>query len=176
MSPLKPSLHRVKALVATPSGWFRGTFHVPGVQGFLTYLNHQEEVLKLTEAILPGSKEPHPFLAIHKSATSLILPLEGLDPLNPGPANAAQDLRLVTCLLPQGSIRGHLELPQALRTSDFLMRKPGFVAFRRCYISPNPYLPPQEITDQAFPLIFLNTHSLVATTEEVEIPVRTRDA
>lgn len=167
MTSLHPPLRPHQVLLFTPSGWIRGAFQVPDVQGFLSFINHQEELFKLTEAVLPGSPQVQPFLGLHKFAILLIVPVGGADPPRPEPSAVTRELRLVTCLLSLGSIRGQLELPAALRTSDFLLRKPGFVALHQCHLGPTPYLNPQEALGEALPLVFVNAEALVGITEEM---------
>lgn len=173
MTSLHPSLQPIQVLLFTPSGWIRGAIQVPVVQSFLTYINHQEELLKITDAVLPGSNQVHPFLGLHKFATLLIVPRAGLEAPRPEPSPIARELRLVTCLLSLGSIRGQLELPVSLRTSDFLLRKPGFVALHQCHLGPTPYLNPEEATGEALPLVFVNAEALVGITEEIPSPTAT---
>ena len=139
---------------------------MPLVKGFQTFLNTQEEILKLTEVTLPGSKHIHPFLALQRNASLLVVPQSGMDALRPENNSVPRERRLVSCLFSLGSIRGRLDVPESLRTSDFLLRKPGFIELNQCHIGPNPYLDPQETTGEAIPLVYLNSHSLVGTTEE----------
>ena len=166
MSPLHPTLNPVQVLVFTPSGWIRGTFHVPAVKGMLTFLNTQEEILKLTEVSLPGSKHILPFLALQRNASFLVVPQGGMDAMKPEIISVPRERRLVSCLFSLGSIRGRLDVPETLRTSDFLLRKPGFIELNQCHIGPNPYLDPKDTTGEAIPLVYVNSHALVGTTEE----------
>lgn len=169
MSPLQPALRNIPVLVFTPSGWIRGMFHVPEVQSFLGFLNHQDELLKLTDVVLPGSKQVQPFLGLYKSATLLVIPQGDPKDLKANPQGlppVARESRLVTCLLSLGSIQGRLEVAEIQRTSDFLLRRPGFLELRQCHVGPNPFLSPTETQGESIPLVYVNTHSLVGTAEE----------
>ena len=165
MSPFHPTLRSIRVLVFTPSGWIRGVFHVPEIQNFLAFLNHQEELLKLTDVVLPGSQQVEPFLGLYKSATLLVVPLEDLKDQGVRPTVGNQENRLVTCLLNIGSIRGRLDVPEAQRTSDFLLRHPGFMELRQCHIGPNSFLNPEETLKESLPVVYVNTKALVGTTE-----------
>ena len=165
MSPLHPTLRPIQVLAFTPSGWIRGTFHVPEVQNFLSFLNHQDELLKLTDVVLPGSQQTESFLGLYKSATLLVVPVGELRDPGPRPTIGTHESRLVTCLLSLGSIRGRLDVPEIQRTSDFLLRRPGFMELRHCHIGPNPFLLPEETQKESMPVVFVNTQALVGTAE-----------
>lgn len=166
MTSLHPALRPIPVLIFTPSGWIRGTFHVPEVQSFLSFLNHQDELLKLTEVLLPGSKQGHPFLGLYKSAMLLVVPQGDPKELKPLPQTGPRESRLVTCLFGLGSIRGRLEVAEIQRISDFLLRRPGFMELRHCHVGPNPFLHPEETLGEAIPLVYVNTHALIGTAEE----------
>lgn len=162
MSTLHPPQDAVPVVVFTPAGWIRGTFHVPKVKTLLGFLNLQEEILKLTEVILPGTSQAQPFLALHKSAALLVIPQRSNDPSMPG-----RDRRLVTCLLSMGSVRGYLDVAETVRTSDFFLRSPSFIELQTCHVGPNPYLDPAETAGEPFPLVLVNARSLVGATEYI---------
>jgi hypothetical protein len=168
MSVIYPPQNPVPVFVFTPAGWIHGVFHVPTVKNLLSFLNTQDEILKLTDAVLPGTKQAQPFLALHKSATLLVVPQHGLEALKLDPSIAAsRERRLVTCLLSLGSIHGHLDVADTVRTSDFLLRNASFFDLYQCHMGPNPFLDPKELTDEAFPVVLVNSKSLVGTTEIV---------
>lgn len=167
MSPLFPTQNHIQVLIFTPSGWIRGMIHVPEVQNLFAFLNTSDEILKVTDAVLPGAPQAHPFLALQKSATLLVVPQPGQNlGKTPEPSPVPKERRLVTCLLTLGSIRGRLDVPESRRTSDFLIRSPRFMELHQCHIGPNPYLDPKEASGEALPLVYVNASAMVGTTEE----------
>ncbi len=171
MDSPRPPQTAIPVIVFTPSGFIRGTLHLPEVKTLPSFLNAQDEILKLTEAVLPGSDLVHPFLALHKSAILLVVPQGGPDSPRPAFAAGGRELRPVTCLLSQGSIRGHLDVPENLRTSDFLLRNTGFIEFHQCFVGSTSYFDPNEATGQPLPLVIVNSRNMVGVTEEAMVPV-----
>ena len=168
MSTLHPPQNPFPVIVFTPSGFIRGVFHLPAVKNLRSFLNTGDEILKLTQAILPGSSQVHPFLALQKGAVLLVVPQGGPEPPRNDANQALRVQRLVTCLLSLGSIQGYLETPENIRTSDFLLRNPGFLELRECHIGPNPYLDPKKTAGEAIPLVLVNVRCLVGLAEEAE--------
>ena len=167
MSNLHPPQSPLPVVVFTPSGFIRGVFHLPAVKNLRSFLNTGDEILKLTQAVLPGSAQVHPFLALQKSAVLLVVPQGGAEPPRNDASRVLRERRLVTCLLSLGSIQGYLETPEHIRTSDFLLHNPGFLELKECHIGPNPYLDPQETSGDALPLVLVNVRCLVGLAEEV---------
>jgi|GEM_PF-1102480 len=174
MDSPRPPQTAIPVIVFTPSGFIRGTLHLPEVKTLHSFLNSQDEILKLTEAVLPGSDQVHPFLALHKTAITLVVPQGSLETPRAGLGGMPREQRLVTCLLSLGSIRGHLEVPETLRTSDFLLRNTGFIEFHQCYVGSTSYFNPSEATGEPLPLVIVNSRNMVGVTEEatpaVEVP------
>jgi len=166
VSSLRPPQYPCSVVVFTASGFIRGVFHLPPARHLRSFLNAGEEILKLTQAVLPGSPQVHAFLALQKSAVLLVVPQEDLEPQMAEPGPILKERRLVTCLLSFGSVQGYLETPEHMRTSDFLLRNPGFLELRECHIGPNPYLDPKEISGEAIPLVLVNAKCLVGLAEE----------
>jgi len=166
MESPRPIQTAIPVIVFTPSGFIRGTLHLPAVKTLPSFLNAQDEILKLTDAVLPGSDQVHPFLALHKSAILLVVPQEGVEIPKPATGAVNRELRPVTCLLSLGSIRGHLDVPENLRTSDFLLRNPGFIEFHQCYVGSTSYFDPSEATGAPLPLVMVNARNMVGVTEE----------
>lgn len=171
MSALHPPQSRLSLVVFTPSGYIRGTCHLPTVKSLRTFLNTGDEILKLTDVVLPGSPQVHPFLALQKSAALVIVPQDTGGAPRSDLRPIQREWRVVTCLLTLGSIRGHLELPEVLRTSDYLVRNPGFLELHDCHMGPNPYLPAEEASGDPIPLVLVNARSLVGVTEELPLAV-----
>lgn len=166
MDSPRPSQTALPVIVFTPSGFIRGTLHLPVVKTLPSFLNTQDEILKLTEAVLPGSDLVHPFLALHKSAILLIVPQGELEAPRPAFGTLPLEPRQVTCLLTLGNIRGHLDMPENLRTSDFLLRNTGFIEFHQCYVGSTSYFDPSEATGAPLPLVLVNSRNMVGVTEE----------
>lgn len=156
----------IPVIVFTPSGFIRGILHLPPGKTLQSFLNSQDEILKLTEAVLPGSDQVHPFLALHRSAITLVVPQGTLEAPKPAISGPQREQRLVTCLLSLGSMRGYLEVPESLRTSDFLLRNTGFIEFHQCYVGSTTYFDPSEATGEPLPLVIVNSRNMVGVTEE----------
>jgi len=176
MDSPRPPQTAIPVIVFTPSGFIRGTLHLPAVKNLQSFLNTQDEILKLTEAVLPGSDLVHPFLALHKSAIILVVPQEGVELPKPVLGAMPRELRPVTCLLSLGSIRGHLDVPENLRTSDYLLRNTGFIEFHQCYVGSTTYFDPSEATGAALPLVMVNSRNMVGVTEEATAAVGAPEA
>ena len=166
MDSPRPLQTAIPVIVFAPSGFIRGTLHLPSVKTLQSFLNSQDEILKLTEAVLPGSDQVHSFLALHKSAITLVVPQGPIEMPKTGIGAAPLEQRLVTCLLTLGSMRGHLEVPETLRTSDFLLRNTGFIEFHQCYVGSTSYFDPSEATGAPLPLVIVNSRNMVGVTEE----------
>lgn len=169
MESPRPLQTAIPVIVFTPSGFIRGTLHLPTVKNLPSFLNSQDEILKLTDAVLPGSDQVHPFLALHKSAIILVVPQESVEIPKVTLGAGNREFRPVTCLLSLGSIRGNLDLPENLRTSDFLLRNPGFIEFHQCYVGSTSYFDPSEATGAPLPLVMVNSRNMVGVTEEAVV-------
>jgi hypothetical protein len=167
ISPFPPQ-QPLTVIALTPSGYISGTVHLYAMKNLQTLLNAQDEILKLTDAILPGNQQVRPFLALRKGSALLIVPKVSLDMLKPEPSSQQRVRRLVTCLLGLGSICGYIEIPERSQTSDFLLRSPSFIEFRECYLGPSPHLGPKEMTGDPLPLVYVNSRSMVGVAEELE--------
>jgi hypothetical protein len=165
LAPFPPQ-QPITIIALTTSGYISGIVHLLAMKNLRTLLNAQDEILKLTHALLPGSPQVHPFLALRKGSALLIVPKAEPEPFKPELSSGPRAQRLVTCLLDLGSIRGYIEVPENVRTSDFLLRNPGFIEFRECHLGPNPHLDPQTITNDPLPLVYVNSRSMVGVTEE----------
>lgn len=164
---IHPPQHSVPVFVFTSAGWIHGVFHVPVIQNLLSFLNCQDEILKLTDVMLPGTKHIQPFLALQKNSALLVVPQQGLEALKPESYPASRERRLVTCLLSLGSIHGHLDVIETVRTSDFLLRNASFFEIYQCHMGPSPFLDPNEVTGKPFPVVLVNSKGLIGTTEIV---------
>ncbi len=158
-----PQLRSIPILALAPTGFISGTIHIPAIKGLRSFLNGQDEILKLTDAMIPGSQVTFPFLALQKVATHLIAPRATVEP-EAGFANTRQ--HLVTCLLSMGSIRGYIDVLENVRVSDFLLRNHGFIEFKNCYLGPNPQVDPTNISGDPLAQVFVNARSMVGVTEE----------
>ena len=165
-----PLQQPVTIIALTSSGYLSGTVHLLAMKNLRTLLNAQDEILKLTDAVLPGSKQVEPFLALRKGSALLIVPKADPELFKPEPSAWQKSQRLVTCLLDLGSIRGYIEVPENIRTSDFLLRSPGFIEFRECFLGPNSHLEATEITGEPLPLVYVNSRRMVGVTEAARTP------
>jgi hypothetical protein len=176
MSMLHPPQRIVPLVVFTPSGYIKGNCHISVALSLRSFLNSGEEILKLTDAVLPGSSDSHPFLALQKSAALLVVPGSPDKEVGSNRIPRSQEGRLTTCLLSLGSIRGWMEVPEAVRTSDFLSRNPWFLAFHDCHIGPNPYMEPKDFEGKSIPLVLVNSRSLVGISEEIPSATQSRQS
>jgi hypothetical protein len=165
-----PLQQPVTIIALTTSGYLSGTVHLLAMKNLRTLLNAQDEILKLTDAVLPGSQLVQPFLALRKGSALLIVPKADSELLKPEPSAWQKARRLVTCLMDLGCIRGYIEVPENIRTSDFLLRSPGFLEFRECFLGPNSHLDSAEMTGQPLPLVYVNSRRMVGVTEEAQAP------
>ncbi len=171
MSNLHPNMFPTSVSICTASGWIRGVLHVPVVKGLQSFLNGNEEVLKLTDVTLPGSWHPHPFMVFNKRAVWMLVPTKPSEVVRSEAPAVPRERRLVTCLLGQGSLCGRLELPESLRTSDYLLRSPGFIELFSCHLGPSPYDNPRDTFGEALPLVLINARELIGITEEIPVGI-----
>lgn len=165
MLKLNPPLSPTQVLVATQAGILRGTLHVPVALGLQEFLNTGDDLLRLTEAQLPGVSTPQPFLALLKSAVLLVIPTDHAPVLRPDPEKMVRERRVVTCLLGQGSVRGALEVPERVRTSDFLTRGPGFLDLHHATVGPETWVDPRQSGGTSLPLVLVNSRQLLGIAE-----------
>jgi len=157
----RPPQRVIPARVLTPTGWLRGTFHLPRRHSLADFLGHAGPFLSLTSVSLPGSREELPYLALRRSAALLILPacderrlLLGRDLQDAVP-------HAVACLLQAGAVRGCLMLTSTVRVSDFLARHDGFIVLREADLGP---------ARTRVPVLLVNAGALLAMAEEAPAP------
>lgn len=125
-----PPQKAVEASVFTSAGWMRGAFLVPALRIFAEYLNHQQEFLKVRNAILPGVDHPLPFFALRRDSIIFMVP-SGEDMIV-SPEGRQPRSADISCAFNSGAISGTLHLPQGVRVSDFLLQKAHFFPLFRC--------------------------------------------
>lgn len=149
-------------VVYTPSGLIRGVLQLPTVKNLTSFLNGDEEYLKLTEAVFPGSNQvQQSFLLLRKSAVILVVPKEGHGPQRRDASRSLRGQRLVTCLLGGETVQGFLDIPRNTRPSDFLARNRGFLELSACHIGANPVPGTQEANGSTIPTVLVNAQCLV---------------
>jgi len=148
----RPEQRRVPARVHTGSGWLAGTIHLPKMQGFLAHLCSGELYLALTDVLLPGQKSTIPFFALRRASAVLVVPACAEWVVGVGPPDLARTDRMVCCLLDIGAVTGRLEMTRAVRVSDFVADRDGFLVLRHAVIGP---------AHEATPLIFVNARACV---------------
>jgi len=110
-------------------GWIQGVLHVPAHQSLDEYLALSGPSIKLTRVRIPRELEPQPFLALRRDSVSLVVPVMGGPVVSSG-AYGPTKSREVACLLSDSVLRGVMEVPAALRLSDFLRMEGPFLAVR----------------------------------------------
>jgi hypothetical protein len=129
-------LRKVSANVLTPLGWVSGVFHVSPTQSLLDFLAPVTPVIKFTGVELPGRKQAIPFVGLRREAITIIEPTLSDDLIEPEGSAGRTSPHEVVCLLPEGELRGRLEVLVNVRVSDFLRQQTGFLVLRRCIYAP----------------------------------------
>jgi len=148
----RPPQRLVPARVHTGSGWLSGTVHLPRMQGFLDFLSSGERYLSLTDVSLPGQRRPIPFFALRRSAAHLVIPTCAEWLVGTGALGEARVERMVCCLLQLGTVTGRLEMVPAVRVSDFVADRDGFLLLRHAILGPD---------HEPAPLVFVNARACV---------------
>jgi hypothetical protein len=156
MPEYRPPQRVVRARVLTPSGWIRGSFHVPRMHSFHDFLGQRAPFFNLTEVALAARGAELPFLALRRSAARLIVPSADERRLlvAPPPPNAVE--RTVTCVLDAYAVSGRIALPSQLRVSDYLSHHSGFIQLREADLGQ---------ANERTSVVFLNVAALVAVSE-----------
>ncbi len=152
MPEYRPPQRTVPARILTPAGWINGTFHLAKLHSFMDFLNASTPFFTLTDVVLPGAKQPAPFIGLRRNAARLILPVVEEASLLLVPPQGETDEYLVHCLLEAGFLSGRLAVKKRLRVSDFLAHQSGFMLLRDCALG--------EAATPA-PLVFVNAQSVV---------------
>jgi hypothetical protein len=128
-------LRQVPAEIYCPLGWIQGTLHLPAHQSVDEYLALTGPSIKLTRVRIPREREPQQFLALRRDSVSLVVPVLG-GPTLSSVAYGPMKSREIACLLPDSILRGSVEMPAALRLSDFLRLEGPFLAVRHGLLTP----------------------------------------
>lgn len=131
-----PPLRPVTANVLGPLGWMHCTFHVPPMQSLVDFLGPGIQIVKCTRVRIALERETMPFLALRRESISVVEPTLG-DELVESPGSVGNTTnRDVACLLPEGKLRGELEVLVNVRVSDFLRQQASLIVMRRCLLIP----------------------------------------
>jgi hypothetical protein len=134
MTAPMPVLRQVPAEMLCSLGWLYGTLHIPAHQSLDEFLALAGRSIKLTTVRVPGEHEPLSFLALRRESISLIAPPMG-GPIV-GTAYGPTKPREIACLLGDSILRGTVEVPAALRLSDFLRLEGPFLTVRHGMLAP----------------------------------------
>ncbi len=135
MSAPMPVLRQVPAEILCTLGWVYGTLHIPAHQGLDEFLALTGPSLKLTKVKICSEEAPLNFLALRRERISVIAPPMGgpmVDTASYGPTKT----REIACLLGEGMLRGSVEIPAALRLSDYLRLGGPFLTVRHGMLAP----------------------------------------
>jgi hypothetical protein len=163
------TLHRevrpVRCRALVQGGQIEGTFHLPLKTLFLDFLNRNEALFRLTNARLHGQTATMPFLALQRTATIAVIPLDGEPLEDPRGPTTARYSCAVTCLLPWGGvIDGVLDVSGAVRVSDYLHKHAGFLSLRDAVI----YVRDPSgatIAEPGIPAIALHSSAVIGVSE-----------
>jgi len=159
-----PPLRHIPALIFTSSGWIRGQFHVPVMHGFLDFLNRMGELLKLTDVTLPHLKRELAFFGLRRDSAIMVIPDcdEALLSLPTITGNA--ETHQTSFLMASGSVSGSMTIEADIRVSDYLGQG-RWVVLRDCEVGSHGG-PGGRSKIAAFPLLVLNTSSVIGTSDE----------
>jgi hypothetical protein len=101
----------------------------------LTFLVAPNPVLALTHVRVPKEPDPVSFMAIDREAIILVAPAFPQE-LAGSVASSPSVARHVACYLPDGILRGQVEVPVGLRLSDHLRDAGEFLVVRHGMFTP----------------------------------------
>lgn len=126
----RPKQRAVAAEILLSTRWISGTLPVPELQSLTDYLNTSGAFVKLTDATVPGLEGAPEFLALQRSAISLVAPTALEERVETeGGAGITSPWR-IACLFDQGILYGRLDFLVNLRLSDYLRQQAGFLVVR----------------------------------------------
>jgi hypothetical protein len=131
MSLYHPGQRTISCRILTFAGWIEGTFHVPTRVGFLEFLDREATLFRLSDVLLPGQLQRHPFFALERSAVVGVTLPEGESSAAGRPPGVYATHRVSWLLGSGGVVDGEVELLEGIRVSDFLMHHPGFLPIER---------------------------------------------
>lgn len=134
MTPYIPQQRQVQAQILTPSGWLKADFHLAQRQSFMEFLDHVTQFFSVTDVTWKGSAAPVPFLALQRTSTLLIVPVDGSENVAPQRGGDRITLR-ISCLFEGGILEGDVEILKNTRMSDYLGGHTSFIALRKCRLT-----------------------------------------
>lgn len=135
MADPPPVLRQMPAEVLCSLGWIHGTLHLAAHHSLDEYLALTGPSIKLTRVRIPQEPEAQQFLALRRDSISLVVPVMG-GPVVTSVAYGPTKRREIACLLPDRILRGSVDMPAALRLSDFLRLEGPFLAVRDGLLTP----------------------------------------
>ena len=159
-----PPLRHIPALIFTSSGWIRGQFHVPVMHGFLDFLNRMGELLKLTDVTLPHLKRELAFFGLRRDSAIMVIPDCDEDLLSLPTITGNAETHQTSFLMASGSVSGNMTIEADIRVSDYLAQG-RWVVLRDCEVGSHGG-PGGRSKVAAFPLLVLNTSSVIGTSDE----------
>jgi hypothetical protein len=126
----RPKQRAVAAEILLSTRWIAGTLPVPETQSLTDFLNTSGAFVKLTDASVPGLERAAEFLALQRSAVSLVAPTVPEERVETeGGAGITSPWR-IACVFEQGILYGRLDFLVNLRLSDYLRQQAGFLVVR----------------------------------------------
>lgn len=126
----RPKQRAVTAEILLATRWISGTLPVPEMQSLTDYLNNAGAFVKLTDASVPGFDGAAEFLALQRSAISLIAPSTLEERVETEGGAGITSPWQIACMFEQGILYGRLDFLINLRLSDYLRQQAGFLVVR----------------------------------------------
>jgi hypothetical protein len=133
-SPI-PLFRQIPAEILCTLGWIYGVLHAPAHQSLDEFLSLSGPFLRLTSVRMRSEAEPLKFLALRRESISVIAPPMG-GPVTQRGRYGVTSTRHIACLLGEGMLRGTVEVPEAMRLSDFLRLDGPFLPVRHGLLAP----------------------------------------
>jgi hypothetical protein len=156
---VRPTLRKVPARILATPGWLRASLALGPGETLVQHLERPNEsgrFLNILDAELPGSADRVAFLALQRSAVTLIVPDAG----EPTERPAGAEDRVLRCVLEHGSLHGTIALPAGRRVSDLLAHHDGFFPVREVRLHRSVGADPIHL-----PLVFVNACRLVGVVD-----------
>ena len=162
MQSYRPEIREVAVHCFADGLWISGAICVPGQRALVDHLNQGDPFLKLRKAELAPAT-PFGFLALRRSAVSLVVPLLGADRVEQERPMGNFAEKSISCLLPGGTVTGRVSLLSNLRVSDHVMRAPGFLPIHDCRI--HLHDSGETLSAEPLPVALINVHCVVGVSE-----------
>jgi len=135
---------------------------VPEAKTLLEFLEQPRGFFSLSDVTLLAQDTKLPFLAVARSAVTLLIPAEQGQLQPESRASARTKIRSVSCIFEGGMVMGSLAISADARVSDELMASPGFFLLEQCTVGIDDGAGPVM---EANPIVLLHAPRLVGVAE-----------